>query len=129
MLSRLGAGELGGAAAAADEFLTKFPKDEKVPDVHFWKGEALLRLNRLAEAREAFGKIPPNHALGPLAALERAYTYYEEGHWKEAIPVFAESARLLRENPGFKAEAMAREADARYTRRITPEQESYTGAL
>ena len=122
MLSRLGAGELGGAAAAADEFLTKFPKDEKVPDVRFWKGEALLRLNRLAEAREAFDKIPPNHALGPLAALERAYTYYEEGHWKEAIPAFAESARLLWENPGFKAEAMAREADARYNT------QDYTGA-
>ncbi len=114
MLSRLGTGGLGGAAAAADDFLTKFPKDGRAPDVHFWKGEALLRLNRLAEAREAFGKIPPNHAIGPLAALERAYTYYEEGLWKEAIPAFAESARLLRENPGLRAEAMAREADARY---------------
>ncbi len=114
IISRLGIGEFDGAVQAADSFLAGFPGDEKAIDVYFWKGEALLMLARWKEARNAFDKVPAKHKLGALATLGRAYTYYEGGLWKQAIPAFNEATKILQENSSLFAEAIAREADARY---------------
>lgn len=114
IFSRLGIGDFNGAVQAADLFLAGFPEDEKAIEVYFWKGEALLMLARWAEARKSFGKVSSKHELGALAILGRAYTYYEAGLWKQAIPVFTEATKMLHGNPRLSAEAIAREADARY---------------
>ena len=117
LLARLGAGALEGAVSAADSFEKRFPTDPRLPEARFWRGEALLRLKRPADARKAFEKIPLNHNLGPEAALGRAYTFYDEGRWSDALAAFGEVAERLRGRPALLAEARVRQAEAHYNMR------------
>ncbi len=117
LLARLGAGALEGAVSAADSFEKRFPTDPRLAEARFWRGEALLRLKRPADARGAFEKIPPHHRLGPEAALGWAYAFYDEGRWPDALAAFGEAAKRLRGRPALLAEVRVRQAEAHYNMR------------
>ena len=70
-----------------------------------------------ADARGAFEKIPPHHRLGPEAALGRAYAFYDEGRWPDALAAFGEAAKRLRGRPALLAEVRVRQAEAHYNMR------------
>ncbi|MFQ5912818.1 MAG: tetratricopeptide repeat protein [Nitrospinota bacterium] len=117
LLARLGAGDPEGAVNVAKSFLKRFPSAPLVREVRFWRGEALLRLKRFADARGELEAVPPGHPRAPVAALGRAYSFYEEGLWLDASTAFAQAAELLVENPGLRAEAGLRQAEARFNAR------------
>lgn len=115
VLALLKAGDPAGAAAAAES--ERFPASPLLPEIRFWRGEALLRLKRFAEARSEFEKIPAGHGRGPEAALGRAYSLYEEGLWGDASAAFRAAAALRSARPDLRAEATLRQAEARFNAR------------
>ncbi|MFQ5691997.1 MAG: tetratricopeptide repeat protein, partial [Nitrospinota bacterium] len=117
VLALLGGGDAAGAEAAAGSFLERFPSAALAPEVRFWRGEALLRLKRFADARAELERVPAGHARGPEAALGRAYSLYAEGLWLDASEAFGRAAAALTESPDLRAEAMLRRAEAAFNAR------------
>lgn len=59
------------------EALAAIPAEETSPEANYWKGQALLRLERLAEAAIAFNAVPQESALYPYAAKGILYCAWQ----------------------------------------------------
>jgi len=84
----------GAAARVLDDLLTRFPGAPRTPEFHLWRGEALYRLGRLAEARTHFTRAERLGADGARCAYALGWCDYQEGQWEAALHNF-ERARAL----------------------------------
>lgn len=61
------------------------------PESYFWKGRALVELNRMKEAAEYLSKVPESHALYPYAARALLYCAWQspEVEFASVVPPLA----------------------------------------
>ena len=70
-----------------------------VPELHFWRGAALRKLERPEEALVALETARKGGFSGPELALERAHALKALGRDQEADRAYQEADRLLEEEP------------------------------
>ena len=59
------------------EALAAIPAEDKSAEANYWRGQALLRLERMAEAAIAFNAVPQESALYPYAAKGTLYCAWQ----------------------------------------------------
>ncbi len=112
--ARLQLGDADGAAKAADEFQARFPSSQRLEEVTFWKGEALLRLDRYEAARSALEQVPASHPRHAEATLGLGWTYFGEGKWLDAREAFRRAASLSARAPALLGQAVFHEGESSF---------------
>jgi tetratricopeptide (TPR) repeat protein len=93
-LAAFGSGQWGAAARLLDDLLLRFPGGPRAPVFLFWRGEALFRLGRLAEARTYYARAERLGADPARCAYALGWCDYREGEWDSALRFFDRARRL-----------------------------------
>jgi tetratricopeptide (TPR) repeat protein len=93
-LAALGSEQWGAAARVLDDLLVRFPGAPRTPEFHLWRGEALYRLGRLAEARTHFTRAERLGADAARCAYALGWCDYQEGRWEAALHNFERAGTL-----------------------------------
>jgi|GEM_PF-1721480 len=96
------------------EALSAIPADDKSPEALYWKGQALLHLERLPEAALAFNGVPQDSPLYPYAAKGTLYCA-----WKSPALNFVEMVAPLTASPNNEIATLALAALAEHQLRHT----------
>ena len=102
-------GSLATAETAFEDFLRDYGSHELAPDAHFYLGDNLERQEELADAIEAFGKIPelfPTHPRVPDALYRIGLLHLALDDEDEAARAFD---RVVNTHPDSDAAGLARE--------------------
>ena len=86
--AKYNAGDFGGARAAFDAFLKKYPKSGLVPNSLYWKGETYYSEKNYPQAILAFKEVTgrfPKHAKAAAALLKIGMSYDRVGDPDNAI--------------------------------------------
>jgi TolA-binding protein len=110
--ARLQLGDANGAAKAAEEFQVRFPSSQRLEEVTFWKGEALLRLDRYEAARSALEQVPASHPRYAEATLGLGWTHFGEGKWLDAREAFRRASRLSVRAPALLGQSVFQEGES-----------------
>ena len=84
------------AQAAAQAFVTRFPENASVPQVHFLWGQNLFDEARYQESLQQFQSVNPKHLAQSQQTEYRyklGYSAYSVGDWDTALDQLAQSAR------------------------------------
>lgn len=93
-VAALGSEQWGAAARVLDELLLKFPGAPRTAEFHFWRGESLYRLGRLAEARTFFTRAERLGGDAARCAYALGGCDFQEERWEAALHGF-DHARSL----------------------------------
>lgn len=105
-------GKWGDAQKLLDRVLLEFgPGDSRIPQAHYWLGEAHFAQGRQLEAAREFRKTSddtPNHPMAPEALLRVADVYADLWRRPELDPTYGQTAlatyqELLNRYPGSDA--------------------------
>jgi outer membrane protein assembly factor BamD len=105
-------GKWGDAAKLLERVLLEVPPgDPRIPQAHYWLGEAYFARSRQLEAAREFRKVSddtPNHPLAPEALLRVGDVYADLWRRPELDPTYGQTAlatyqELLNRYPGSSA--------------------------
>lgn len=96
-------GDWGGAAAAFEELLERFPRDELAPNARYWLAESYLQQGEAMRAARAFHDV---YAMAPGAARAPDALYKEGVAFARAGDHYNACLAFLRLRQAYPDEAM-----------------------
>lgn len=110
-LERLGSGQVKTAFAIFQEFLRRYPEDEKADDAQFHLGEALFAAGQFDKAIEAYRKVYEQYQRGDKykeSVLRIGLCYERQNNCKKAIKIYEfASEEFKKSSEGKKARERA----------------------
>ncbi len=85
------------AAQQFSSFINRYPGSERLPDAHYYYGEALYKLHEIQDARIEFQSLAvgfPDHKRAPQAWIRVGECYQKSKNYKEAAKAY-ETVKIL----------------------------------